>query len=800
MNEIQLTSMNNERSEAGRIAITGIGLVTSVGFGTASTLAAIRGIIANFSEHETVMVNGDCYGTELSGAGIARMPEDIVPRHVTGVERAVALLTPAIRECTNGLSCDMPGSAEWRIRNWIEPECGDFEKNMNAVFRDSPVAIPCRTPLDDLFLGRCLFFEDIMQAAAHLRNGIHRMALVACVDSLCETTILERLCETGRLKSGTNPEGIVAGEAAGAVLLELESHARMREARIHAFLSDWGRGDEPDPWTGKIPSSASGLSTALLEAFTSLPGKGADIGMVVSDLNGEFARAYEWGIAAGRIFPKDDKERELRHPADCVGDCGAAMGAVLIATAVSLSSVGTEPLKIAVATSDEYGARRVLCIERCYEPDKDTVTSVEMRRSRAVLPAVVEQHCDDASSLWLVRNHLISAPHCVLDELARHDGRIEAHLDGLRLAGDTGWDLCKAALETNFPEDYFPPAVLAFESGIADRIQDVLDAIAEDPNKARALISALGWLPPAQAEPHINNLLSSESPFQRYLGIAASAIHRRDPGHLLGKTVDDGFPILRARSLRAYGELGRSRELNSCILRGAFADDDDEIRFSAAWSAILAGNKEAVEVLKSFVPKNSLHKEKALNTALRRMQAAAAFTWQRHLADSPDTLRLAIISAGTIGDPVLVPWLIEQMNTPALARVAGEAFTMITGVDLESEAMRGVRPEGFTSGPTDIPGDDNVAMDPDDDLPWPKADAVLHWWGRSKGAFPSGTRHLLGMPITAGNLLNILRSGRQRQRAAAALELAIQEPERPLFEVRAPGLRQMEVLRMKDEL
>ena len=140
------------------------------------------------------------------------------------------------------------------------------------------------------------------------------------------------------------------------------------------------------------------------------------------------------------------------------------------------------------------------------------------------------------------------------------------------------------------------------------------------------------------------------------------------------------------------------------------------------------------------------------------MEQAAALTWHRHLVQSPDTIRLAVMGSGIIGDPLLIPWLMEQMNTPALARVAGEAFTMITGVDLEREEMRGMRPEGFNAGPTDDPGDDNVAMDPDDDLPWPKAEAVLHWWGRNKGAFPSGTRHLLGKPITAVNLRNILWS------------------------------------------
>ena len=38
-------------------------------------------------------------------------------------------------------------------------------------------------------------------------------------------------------------------------------------------------------------------------------------------------------------------------------------------------------------------------------------------------------------------------------------------------------------------------------------------------------------------------------------------------------------------------------------------------------------------------------------------------------------------------------------------------------------------------------------------------------------------------------LQDVLRNGRQRQRAAAALELALQQPGQPLFEVRAPGFR-----------
>jgi uncharacterized protein (TIGR02270 family) len=246
--------------------------------------------------------------------------------------------------------------------------------------------------------------------------------------------------------------------------------------------------------------------------------------------------------------------------------------------------------------------------------------------------------------------------------------------------------------------------------------------------------------------------------------------------------------------------LGRSIRLSHFSLRNNLSDDDDEIRFSTAWSAGLAGKSEAVEVLQSFVVPSSPCKESALNVALRRMELKAALEWQRRLAQSPDTIRLALISTGIIGDPVLVPWLIEQMKTPALARVAGEAFTMITGLDIEQAELAGNLPEGFNTGPIDDPGDARVVMDDDESLPWPDPDLVEEWWGRNNKAFQGGTRHLLGNPISAEHLKWILMTGLQRQRAAAALELAIVEPGWPLFEVRAPGVMQMQLLGMKDAL
>jgi uncharacterized protein (TIGR02270 family) len=221
---------------------------------------------------------------------------------------------------------------------------------------------------------------------------------------------------------------------------------------------------------------------------------------------------------------------------------------------------------------------------------------------------------------------------------------------------------------------------------------------------------------------------------------------------------------------------------------------DDFCRYSAAWSAALFGDAGSAAVLRSFVRSSFPWPEDALKVAMRCMALASAIDWQAELAKQADTMRLATIGAGAIGDPVLIPWLMEQMAVPELARVAGESFTMITGVDIAYVDLEGERPEGFESGPTENPEDEDVEMDPDEDLPWPKPELIGAWWEKNKTGFKTGTRHLLGLPITEENLRQVLRTGRQRQRHAAALELAMLIPGQPLFEIRAPGFRQKKML------
>src|SRR5215469_17272589 len=82
-----------------------------------------------------------------------------------------------------------------------------------------------------------------------------------------------------------------------------------------------------------------------------------------------------------------------------------------------------------------------------------------------IVLAVVMQHAEEASFLWLLRHAAVSRPHYSLADLSKLDNRVEAHLDGLRIAGESGWKVIQETLPFDEPCDLFAAASLAFESG-----------------------------------------------------------------------------------------------------------------------------------------------------------------------------------------------------------------------------------------------------------------------------------------------------------------------------------------------
>jgi uncharacterized protein (TIGR02270 family) len=406
-----------------------------------------------------------------------------------------------------------------------------------------------------------------------------------------------------------------------------------------------------------------------------------------------------------------------------------------------------------------------------------------------MIDRILSQHVEDASVLAALRVTQVAAPHVNLKHLALLDERIAAHVDGIVVAGESGWQFCEQALAMASVGTAFTATAAVIHARHPERL-DRMFALAEAVPEARAgFLSAFGWVSSEQLRTVGGNLLASDNAFRRYTGIAACSMHRVDPGLALTRAIGSSDRACRARALRTAGELGRRDLLSNCI--AAIRDLDADCRLWGAWSAVLLGERErALEILMTACGTPGAHTQRALDLVLLTLEPRAACTFLGMIAPEAWRTRRVLRGLGLVGDSAHVPWLIEQMTDVHLARVAGEAFSLITGADLEALDLERSPPADIDFGPNDDPQDDNIHMDPDSDLPWPDAIKVHEWWQTNQYRFTSGERLLLGHPVTRESCMKVLSDGYQRQRRIAALHIALQNPGEALFEWRAPAWRQ----------
>ena len=410
---------------------------------------------------------------------------------------------------------------------------------------------------------------------------------------------------------------------------------------------------------------------------------------------------------------------------------------------------------------------------------------------RPPIPIVVHQHLEDAMALRSTRSVLTRAPNVMLHLLRRLDDRLAAHLDGLAVAGDFGRSLCLAALENVNRGSVFAAAVGAIDARDT-RLLDKLIAIAEaEPNARAGLVSAFGWVSASSLRGITKTLLESANLFHREVGLAACAMHQVDPGPALASAI--AASASAAQAVVAAGKLGRVDLLPACL--AGMAHDDSTLQFESARSALLLGDRQAsVQKLAEFASGAGEHQSAALLLALKVLPAAPANALLKALSQDGAMVRALIRGIGAAGDPHYVPWLIQQMSDLKLTRLAGESFSLITGLDLAALDLERKPPENEEFGPNADPDDDNVAMDEDDSLPWPDADKIGAWWQNHGGRFAPGTRFFVGELPSPSHCRLVLKTGFQRQRIAAAEYLCLLQPGTPLFNVAAPAWRQERLL------
>ena len=322
---------------------------------------------------------------------------------------------------------------------------------------------------------------------------------------------------------------------------------------------------------------------------------------------------------------------------------------------------------------------------------------------------IYERYVDEASFLWLLRSIAVKQPHYQREDLVELEGRINNQLNGLYISPDDVWNVCEDALAIEEPGEVFTAAMVAFRSLDPVKIQQVVEVGVSSQTTMKGLASALAWMPQKLSDPWLQKFLRSKDLNHKLLAMSVFSVQRRNPGDLLLALLqrDDciAHVALHARCLRLIGELKRTDLIPA--VNSAMESEDDSIAFWSRWSAILLGNRAIVNDLVKFIVPDSPFAEHATQLYFRSAPMAQAKATISNLAGQPETLRYAIKGSAILGDPQVVPWLVNLMEQPEHARVAGEAFTQITGIHLEENKLDLDVPE--------LPELDNEEVELDDD-------------------------------------------------------------------------------------
>ncbi len=393
-----------------------------------------------------------------------------------------------------------------------------------------------------------------------------------------------------------------------------------------------------------------------------------------------------------------------------------------------------------------------------------------------VNPLVLQAHIEEAGFLFEQRDSAVAAPDFYLDDLAELDSRLALHIRGILTAGNTAVRELSNALIAPDPGTVFTSCAVALQTGDGALLSKTVDAVLTRAHQ-RAIVSATGWVSVTHFQDFADTLVSASSTAYQFIGLAGFATRRWDLGERLTAFLRSPQGGIRIRACRAVGELGRKDLIPE--LQAHFDCEDTRERFWAIWSVCVLGDPSALPRLRGFVTDPD-YAERAIQVYFRFCDSAEAHSLLRGLAGNPKLERYAMIGSGILGDPIFVSGLISRMTSPDLARVAGEAFCLITGMD--SELMAGAIPD------TEV--EVNEQTEWDEGLAWPGQHVIEHWWKDNHSRFKSGQRYLCGQPIDVGNCKRVLSVGLQRQRIAAAFELTRLTENLPLFAWKAPGFDQ----------
>ena len=360
------------------LAITSLGVVSSVGYDLVTACASIRAGLSRPAaiNHFSVLEEDTNETVPLTGHPIYRLTDGY-----SCLGRWFQMAQRAFRDLVQfGNLPDKDDAEFWQKTGMtlVTPVLDDSRFMYAPYYQPEQIADTYLKPL--LTMMDCKIAPENQRLVSEGHRGALRAAdeaeefmrdrylervLVLAADSYLDAMSLWWLSEFDRLKTPKEAAGLMPGEAAVALLLEPCAIAESRGAKVLASLRAIALEQEEDHYFADQPNQGRAMARAITKTLSELHRDEPLSGDLIIDLNGENWRAQEFGAATTQVPRHLLGEWHVLAPASSVGDTGAASGAMNIALAVRALNRGyaTSEDTLIVASSD-YGEVGALIVER----------------------------------------------------------------------------------------------------------------------------------------------------------------------------------------------------------------------------------------------------------------------------------------------------------------------------------------------------------------------------------------------------------------------------------------------------
>jgi uncharacterized protein (TIGR02270 family) len=205
----------------------------------------------------------------------------------------------------------------------------------------------------------------------------------------------------------------------------------------------------------------------------------------------------------------------------------------------------------------------------------------------------------------------------------------------------------------------------------------------------------------------------------------------------------------------------------------ALESSDAAVRDAAIEIGLMHGMQSAWNTARNIVKSGALGNGTAL-FALAMSGETSDLNYLLSALSNEEHRAVALFAIGFSGCAQAAQACLEYINDSKMARIAGEAFSAITGLQIQDEFCQEEEPKSTKLiALEDDDLDADLVPGPEMNLPIPNTAGVEQWWNKNRKRFDPALRYINGLPLNGSALIDAFRSATMRRRRALAFEIAV---------------------------